>query len=54
MGSAQIVRQKVQSLAYRTLGFVDGCGCKIIGIGAGLGMGFFIGLNFGHGFSLEG
>ena len=54
MGSAQVVRQEVQPLSYRTLGFVDGCGCEVVGIGACLGMGFFIGLNIGHGFSLGG
>ena len=34
-------------------GFADGCGCKIICIGAYLAVGFFVGLNIGHGFSLE-
>ena len=34
-------------------GFADGCGCKIIGIGACLAVGFVIGLNIGYGFALE-
>ena len=44
------MRQKVQSLAYRTLGFADGYGCEVIDIDACLAVGFFIGLNIGHGF----